>query len=58
VRPYRTVGYPVVPILFLLASLLLLGNYLVSEPRLFAIDIGVILTGVPVYYGWRRWGKP
>jgi amino acid transporter len=57
-RPYRTVGYPVVPILFLLASLLLLGNYLVSEPRLFAIDMGVILTGVPVYYGWRRWRQP
>jgi amino acid transporter len=57
VRPYRTVGYPVVPILFLLASLLLLGNYLVSEPRLFAIDIGVILTGVPVYYGWRRFAS-
>lgn len=56
VRPYRTVGYPVVPVLFLLASLLLLGNYLVSEPRLFALDIGVILTGVPVYYGWKRWG--
>ncbi len=58
VRPYRTVGYPVVPLLFLLASLFLLGNYLISEPGMFALDIGVILTGVPVYYGWRRWGRP
>ncbi len=54
-RPYRTLGYPVVPLLFLGASLFLLGNYLVSLPNDFAIDVGVILTGVPVYYGWRRW---
>jgi amino acid transporter len=56
-RPYRTFGYPVVPLLFLGASLFLLGNYLVSEPKAFAVDIGVILTGVPVYYGWRSWGR-
>jgi len=38
------------------ASLFLLGNYLVSEPGIFALDVGIILSGVPVYYGWRRWG--
>ncbi len=56
-RPYRTVGYPVVPLLFLGASLFLLGNYLVSEPAAFAVDVIVILTGVPVYYGWRGWSR-
>jgi APA family basic amino acid/polyamine antiporter len=55
-RPYRTVGYPVVPLLFLGGSLFLLGNYLVSQTGSFALDVGVILTGVPVYYAWRRWG--
>jgi amino acid transporter len=54
-RPYRTIGYPLVPVMFLLGALFLLGNYLVSEPAAFLIDIGVILVGVPVYYGWRRW---
>jgi len=56
-RPYRTWGYPVVPLLFLGASLFLLGNYLVSEPGSFALDVGVILTGVPVYGAWRRYGN-
>jgi amino acid transporter len=56
-RPYRTWGYPVVPFLFLGASLFLLGNYLVSQPKSFAVDIGVILTGVPVYFGWKRFGR-
>jgi len=56
-RPYRTWGYPTVPLLFLGASLFLLGNYLVSQPVAFAVDIGVILTGLPVYYGWKRWAS-
>jgi amino acid transporter len=56
-RPYRTWGYPIVPLLFLGASLFLLGNYLVSQPKSFAVDIGVILTGVPIYYGWQKFGK-
>ncbi|MBK6421946.1 MAG: amino acid permease [Gemmatimonadetes bacterium] len=54
-RPYRTAGYPVVPLLFLAGSLFLLGNYLVSEPKAFVVDVVVILSGVPVYYGWKRW---
>ena len=51
--PYRTWGYPVVPLLFLVGSLFLLGNYLVSQTGQFALDVGVILTGVPVYYVWK-----
>jgi amino acid transporter len=53
-RPYRTWGFPVVPVVFLLGAVLLLGNYLVSETVAFAIDIGIILTGVPAYYAWLR----
>jgi amino acid transporter len=56
-RPYRTVGYPMVPLLFLGGSLFLLGNYLVSEPARFLVDVVVILSGLPVYYGWRKWGR-
>jgi len=53
-RPYKTLGYPLVPLVFLAGALLLLGNYLVSETRAFAIDIGIILTGIPAYVLWRR----
>jgi amino acid transporter len=54
-RPYRTWGFPVVPLLFLAGALLLLGNYLVSETRAFAWDVGIILTGVPFYAAWQWW---
>jgi basic amino acid/polyamine antiporter, APA family len=56
-RPYRTWGYPWVPGLFLVGSLFLLGNYLVSEPVLFALDVGVILVGVPAFHIWRSVAK-
>ncbi len=53
-RPYRVRGYPWVPGLFLLASLFLLGNYLVTQPGAFAVDIGLIAVGIPVFIVWRR----
>lgn len=56
-RPYRVPGYPVVPTLFLLGALFLLGNYLVSKPSAFLLDIGVILVGVPVFFVWRRYTR-
>ena len=52
-RPYRTWGYPVVPILFLLASVGMVLNALWTDPVNTGITFGIILTGVPVYLGWR-----
>ena len=57
-RPYRTWGYPVVPAVFLVASLFLLGNYFVSQPVASAWDIGVLVVGIPVYWWWRRTHAP
>jgi APA family basic amino acid/polyamine antiporter len=58
VRPYRTWGYPVVPAVFLLASLFLLGNYFVSQPVASAVDVGILLAGIPVFVLWRRAHAP
>ncbi len=52
-RPYRTVGYPVVPLVFLLASVALLANALVEQPVSTAFGFAIILLGVPVYFGWQ-----
>lgn len=53
-RPYRTWGYPLVPLLFLAASVFLLGSYALSEARVFAVNVAVIAAGVPVYWLWKR----
>ncbi len=52
-RPYRTVGYPVVPLVFLLASVAMLVNSLLEQPLDTGISFGVIVAGIPAYYIWR-----
>lgn len=53
-RPYRTAGYPVVPAVFLLASVLMLGNSLIENPIATGRDFIIILVGIPVYFFWMR----
>ncbi len=63
-RPYRTWGYPVVPLLFLAVTGWLLVNTLRATPLQAAIGIIFILLGLPFYYLWskktdaRRGGMP
>jgi amino acid transporter len=54
-RPYRTWGYPVVPLLFLLASVGMVVNALWTDPVNTGITFAIILAGIPVYFGWRAW---
>ncbi len=53
-RPYRTLGYPYTPLLFLLASILLIGNALIEHPLTTLLSFGVTLLGIPVYLLWSR----
>ncbi len=53
-RPYRTFGYPFTPLLFLLASVLLIGNALVEHPSTTLLSFTITLLGIPVYLLWRR----
>jgi len=53
VRPYRAWGYPVVPALFLLASLGMIANALWAQPRDTGLTLLIILAGVPLYYLWK-----
>jgi basic amino acid/polyamine antiporter, APA family len=53
-RPYRVWGYPVVPALFILSSILLVGNTLLERPRESLLGLGLVALGVPAYLYWRR----
>src|SRR5439155_11194246 len=53
-RPVRVLGYPVVPLLFVLASLLILGNALWAHPRETGFAFLMIALGIPAYYLWIR----
>jgi amino acid transporter len=53
-RPYRTPGYPIVPLVFVAASLALMISALVLHPVATAVSLGLTLLGVPVYLAWGR----
>ena len=53
-RPYRTLGYPIVP----MVSVLLAGTLIIDLAWLAratsGIGIAIVLTGLPVYLAWRK----
>jgi APA family basic amino acid/polyamine antiporter len=53
-RPYRAVGYPVVPALFVLGSIVVVINTLFVRPMESLIGLGLLVLGLPVYAYWRR----
>jgi APA family basic amino acid/polyamine antiporter len=54
VRPYRTMGYPVVPALFIATAAVLLYYTFVSNLRDSIAGVAVILLGIPVYLWFAR----
>ena len=54
VRPYRTLGYPVVPIVFVLGVACLVGSTLVKSPRESLMGLVLIALGLPFYFYWKR----
>ena len=53
-RPYRTWGYPVVPLVFVLASAALVLNTLLEKPTESLIGLAILALGIPAYLHWRR----
>jgi APA family basic amino acid/polyamine antiporter len=52
-RPYRTWGYPIVPIVSIVLSALLIIDLAGLAPTTSGIGILIVMTGVPAYFLWR-----
>jgi len=53
-RPYRTLGYPIVPLVYVALAALLVLDLALLTPATSGVGYLLVLTGVPVYYLWRR----
>lgn len=53
-RPFRVPGYPLTPLLFVLAAALIVANTIYAQPARAAVGLGIVLSGLPVYFVWRR----
>jgi amino acid transporter len=49
-RSFKTTGYPVVPAIFIVATVCFLLNALVSEPVTTGVTFALILVGLPIYF--------
>jgi APA family basic amino acid/polyamine antiporter len=55
-RPYRTWGYPVVPLIFIFMCLAVFSSIVISQPLKSAVGAGLLLAGFPVYLVWKGRG--
>lgn len=53
-RPYRMWGYPIVPIVSMFLAALLIADLAYVAPATSGIGILIVLSGVPIYFFWRK----
>lgn len=53
-RPYRVIGYPLVPVLFVAVAAFLLISTMRTRPRESLMGLALMGLGVPFYYYWKK----
>jgi APA family basic amino acid/polyamine antiporter len=53
-RPYRVLGYPLVPLAFVLGAFCVVFSTLAASPRESLMGLVLILGGLPFYFYWNR----
>lgn len=57
-RPYRAFGYPLIPLLYIVAATTIMAVLLFYRTSTSWPGLLIVLTGIPVYLLWRRGGAP
>lgn len=52
-RPYKAVGYPVLPALYVAAAVVIEVFLLIYKPNYTWPGLGIVVLGVPVYFIWK-----
>ena len=53
-RDFSVWGYPVVPVVFSVASFAIVANHVASDPKPSLVGLSLVLVGLPVYGVWKR----
>jgi basic amino acid/polyamine antiporter, APA family len=56
-RPYKAFGFPVFPILYIAGCLLIIVILLIYKPLFTWPGLGIVLSGIPVFYLWKRYAR-
>ncbi len=53
-RPYRTFGYPIVPLIYIVLAGIFIIDLAILAPSTAGVGYLLIFTGIPIYFFWRR----
>jgi APA family basic amino acid/polyamine antiporter len=53
-RPYKAVGYPIIPALYIVGAAIILVVLFIYQTTATWPGLLIVLTGVPVYFIWRK----
>ncbi len=53
-RPYKAFGYPLIPLLYIIGASVILIVLFIYQPKTTLPGLGIVLTGVPIYFLWRK----
>jgi len=53
-RPYKTWGYPAIPVIFIVVYVVFMINTVLEKPVESLAGIFLTIIGIPVYYYWKR----
>ncbi|MFQ3597346.1 MAG: amino acid permease [Chloroherpetonaceae bacterium] len=54
-RPYKAIGYPLLPALYIAVATAICIDLLIFKPNYTYPGLFIVLLGVPVYFLWKRW---
>ena len=57
-RPYKAFGYPVVPVLYIIGAAAILIVLFIYQTATTWPGLIIVITGIPVYFIWRKFGTP
>jgi APA family basic amino acid/polyamine antiporter len=53
-RPYKAFGYPVIPSIYIIATITIMVILLIYKPDYTFPGLGIVILGIPVFYLWKR----
>src|SRR5207302_67850 len=57
-RPYKAFGYPIVPVLYIIGAAAILIVLFIYQTATTWPGLIIVITGIPVYFIWRKFGTP
>ncbi|MFA5833144.1 MAG: amino acid permease [Bacteroidota bacterium] len=53
-RPYKAIGYPVIPAIYIALATLICAILLIYKPAFTWPGLGIVAAGIPVYFIWKK----